>query len=113
MSGPGALCGRCLLPSAPSLKGASVEEARWQDLRLGETEVDLAKGYVDLTDEPLPPALHEDEAPFAVQDQGETECEWEHTCTQCKSLLLPLMQGPASKRAVTNLNSGSISQRDS
>ena len=62
--------GRCLLLSAANLKGATVEEAGRHDLRLDQTNVDLKKGYVDLTGEPPPPALDEEEAPFSVQAPG-------------------------------------------
>eukprot|EP00439_Symbiodinium_sp_Y106_P070485 s391_g12.t1 len=56
---------RCLLVSGANLKGATVEEASRQDLRLGIDDMDLAKGFEDLTDQPPPP--EEPEAPFSVQ----------------------------------------------
>ena len=47
--------GRCLLVAAANLKGASLEESQDHDLRLREAETDLAKGYVDLSQDPPPP----------------------------------------------------------
>ena len=59
--------GRCLLVSGANLKGATVEDANRHDLR-DEAALDLAKGYIDISDEPGPP--EEPEAPFSAQGPG-------------------------------------------
>ena len=64
--------GRCLLLSSANLKGATVEDANRHDLRLQDTDIDLSKGFVDMTDEAPPPAVGngEPEAPFDAQAPG-------------------------------------------
>ena len=60
--------GRCLLVSGANLKGATVEDANRHDLREEGAELDLAKGYVDLTEDSAPP--EELEAPFSAEAPG-------------------------------------------
>ena len=63
---------RYLLLSSGNLKGAILEDANRHDLRLQDTDVDLLKDFVDMTDEAPPPAVVNGEptAPFEVQAPG-------------------------------------------
>ena len=60
--------GRCLLVSGANLKAATVEDANRHDLCKEGAELDLAKGYVDLTEDSGPPV--EPEAPFSAEAPG-------------------------------------------
>ncbi|CAE7928562.1 RE1, partial [Symbiodinium sp. KB8] len=60
--------GRCLLLSGANMKGATVEDANRQDLRDEGLELEMAKGYVDMTEDGPPPV--ELEAPFSVEAPG-------------------------------------------
>ncbi|CAE7228738.1 RE1, partial [Symbiodinium sp. CCMP2456] len=60
--------GRCLLVAAANMKGASVDETQDQELRLRESELDLAKGFEDMTEDPAPP--EEEMAPLTVEGPG-------------------------------------------
>ncbi|CAE7531744.1 RE1, partial [Symbiodinium necroappetens] len=54
-----------LMAEGANLKGATVEDANRQDLREESAEMDLAKGYIDMTQDDPPPL--EVEAPFSVE----------------------------------------------
>ena len=62
--------GRCLLVSAPNIKGATVEECNRHDLRAEGLDLELAKGFIDCTDDAAPP--DEPMAPFSVEGSGLT-----------------------------------------
>ena len=57
--------GRCLLVSGANLKGATVEESNKHDLRAEGLDLELAKGFIDCTDDAPPP--EEPLAPFSVE----------------------------------------------
>ncbi|OLQ12070.1 hypothetical protein AK812_SmicGene4036 [Symbiodinium microadriaticum] len=57
--------GRCLLVSGANLKGATVEESNKHDLRAEGLDLELAKGFIDCTDDA--PPLEEPLAPFSVE----------------------------------------------